>query len=129
MRHIAFPALALALALVPGAATAQSFANPARFAEQDGGALYRDVCQACHMANGAGAAGAGRYPALARNEHLSQAGYPVLVVLDGHKSMPGFASMLSDAQVASVVNYVRTHFGNAYADPVSPADVAAVRPR
>lgn len=40
---------------------------------------------------------------------------------------PQGAGVLSDDQIASVVNYVRTHFSNAYTDPVSPADVAAVR--
>jgi mono/diheme cytochrome c family protein len=37
--------------------------------------------------------------------------------------------MMSDAQVADVVNYVRTHFGNSYDDAVSAADVAGVRRR
>ena len=36
---------------------------------------------------------------------------------------------MSDAQVAEVVNYVRTHFGNTYSDAVSAADVATARPR
>jgi mono/diheme cytochrome c family protein len=35
--------------------------------------------------------------------------------------------MLDDDQVAAVVNYVRTHFGNHYADVVTPAQVKAVR--
>ena len=34
---------------------------------------------------------------------------------------------MSDAQVADVINYVRTHFGNSYTDAVSAADVAAAR--
>jgi mono/diheme cytochrome c family protein len=37
--------------------------------------------------------------------------------------------MMSDAQVAEIVNYVRTHFGNTYSDVVSAADVAAARRR
>ena len=36
---------------------------------------------------------------------------------------------MSDEQVADVVNYVRTHFGNSYPDAVSAADVAAARRR
>ena len=35
---------------------------------------------------------------------------------------------LSDAQVAAVVNYIRTHFGNQYQDAVSADDVKRVRP-
>jgi mono/diheme cytochrome c family protein len=36
--------------------------------------------------------------------------------------------MMSDDQVAAVVNYLRTHFGNDYKDAVSAEDVKAVRP-
>ncbi len=82
------------------------------------------------MAEGQGAAGAGRYPALARNERLGVPGYVVAVVSNGMRAMPPFASksapwgcLLSDVQVAAVVNYVRTHFGNTYTDSVSAADV------
>ena len=41
--------------------------------------------------------------------------------------MPPVGQMMSDQQVADVINYVRTHFGNAYDDAVSPADVQAAR--
>ena len=34
---------------------------------------------------------------------------------------------MSHAQVADVINYVRTHFGNSYPDAISAADVAAAR--
>jgi mono/diheme cytochrome c family protein len=34
---------------------------------------------------------------------------------------------LDDQQIADVVNYVRTHFGNKYRDKVKPADVKALR--
>jgi mono/diheme cytochrome c family protein len=36
---------------------------------------------------------------------------------------------MSDAQVADVANYIRTHFGNSYSEAVSAADVAAARRR
>lgn len=39
---------------------------PSRFVPRDGATLYRPSCQACHMAAGQGAAGAGIYPALAK---------------------------------------------------------------
>ena len=35
--------------------------------------------------------------------------------------------MMTDEQVAAVVNYVRTHFGNDYTDPVTAQDVKSVR--
>lgn len=117
--------------LCHAAALAQSksddFADPAHFGQQDGAALYHGICQGCHMPAGQGAVGAGAYPALARDAHLATAGFAVLVVLNGSKAMPGFAPMLSDAQVAAVVNYIRGNFGNAYSDAVTPADIAAAR--
>ena len=51
----------------------------------------------------------------------------LVVLLGGLKGMPPVGDMMSDPQVADVVNYVRTHFDNSYMDPVSAADVAAAR--
>jgi len=93
----------------------------------DGAGVYQHVCQGCHMPGGRGAVGAGAFPALAHNAHLQVAGYPIAMVLNGHGGMPWFNGMLSDAQIANVVNFVRGNFGNTYADKVTPQDVAAVR--
>ncbi len=79
------------------------------------------------MPDGRGASGAGAYPALAGNERLAAAGYPIALVLRGGGGMPPFARTLSDAQVAAVVGFIRTHFGNAYPDAPSAAGVAAAR--
>ncbi len=50
-----------------------------------------------------------------------------MMVLSGNGAMPGFRGMLTDKQVAEVTAYVRTHFGNQYDDPVTDADVKALR--
>ena len=122
-------ALAVAIAAGTPAALAQSSSpfsgNPFRFTHQDGEAIYRNVCAGCHMPDGRGATGA--YPALFRNAKLEAAGYPVLLVVNGRKAMPDFGRLLSDDQVAAVVNYIRSNFGNAYADRVSVNDVKAAR--
>jgi len=98
------------------------------FTEQGGEALYTRICQGCHMADGRGATGAGSYPALAGNANLATAAYPLTVVLNGLRGMPPIGAMMSDSQVADVVNYVRGHFGNAYTDgALSAADVKAAR--
>jgi mono/diheme cytochrome c family protein len=97
------------------------------FTEQGGEAIFKNVCQGCHMPQAQGAVGAGMYPALAKNSKLETAGYPVSVVVNGQKAMPAFGGMFSDQQVADVVNYVRTHFGNNYKDKVTPADVKSAR--
>jgi mono/diheme cytochrome c family protein len=98
-----------------------------KFTEQTGEALYANVCQSCHMSRGEGAVGAGRYPALAGNETLKAGSYPVYIVLHGQKAMPPFGRMMSDDQVAAVVNYVRTHFGNNYGDALVAQDVKNAR--
>lgn len=98
-----------------------------KFNEQTGEALYTNLCQACHMSDGKGAVGAGRYPSLARNETLKANGYSISLILRGQNAMPPFGRMLSDDQVAAVVNYIRTHFGNDYTDAVTAQDVKDAR--
>ena len=123
--------IALAAALIGApAALAQSgsfSSSPFRFTEQDGEAIYRNVCAGCHMPDGRGAAGAGAYPALTRNAKLEAAGYPILLVVNGSKAMPDFGRQMNDNQVAAVVNYIRSNFGNVYSDRVSADDVKAAR--
>ena len=97
------------------------------FPASGGEAVFKSICQGCHMPDAKGAKGAGTYPALAANPNLEAAGYPLMLVVNGQKAMPGFGSMLTDQQVADVINYVRTHFGNSYADAVKTEDVRAVR--
>lgn len=101
--------------------------SPAIFAQRNGEALYRAICQGCHMADGRGAGGAGTYPSLAANPKLEDGGYPAFMVIKGNKGMPGFAEYLDDEQVAAVVNYVRRGFGNGYTKPYTAAEVTAVR--
>jgi mono/diheme cytochrome c family protein len=100
-----------------------------RFTESTGEELFASACQGCHMPDGKGAAGAGTYPSLSQDRNLEAAGYPLHVVVRGQRAMPPVGAMMSDAQVAAVVNYVRTHFGNQYRDAVSADDVKLVRPR
>jgi mono/diheme cytochrome c family protein len=110
-----------------GAQSDGSFASSSRFMQRDGEVIYRTVCQGCHMAAAQGAVGAGAYPALAHDPKLAVPGYAVLVVVNGSKGMPPFGALFDDAQVAAVVNYVRSHFGNSYPDTVSPDDVRSAR--
>ena len=126
---IGFGLVAAALLGLPARAdeATAAFSHGASFGETTGEDLYTHVCQACHMAGATGAAGAGKYPALAHNQKLEAGGYPVYVVLHGLRGMPPFGPMMSDAQIAAVVNYVRSHFGNAYSDAVTADDVAKSR--
>jgi mono/diheme cytochrome c family protein len=103
-----------------------------------GAEIYGHICQGCHMAQAQGAVGAGHYPKLAGDPALVSWQYVALTVLNGKNGMPGFgvapqryefilgAVCLSDAQVAEVVNYVRSHFGNKWKSNVSANEVAAL---
>jgi mono/diheme cytochrome c family protein len=98
-----------------------------RFIEKSGEELFANVCQGCHMSDGKGATGAGTYPSLAANSNLETSGYAIGIVVIGQRGMPPFGAMMSDDQIAAVVNYVRTHFDNRYPDAVTVEDVRAVR--
>jgi mono/diheme cytochrome c family protein len=112
--------------------TAPSASEPALstgfgFSEKSGEQLFAGVCRGCHMSDGKGASGAGTYPSLVGDRNLEAGGYPVDVVVNGQRGMPPFGSMMNNDQVAAVVNYLRTHFGNDYRDGVTADDVKAVR--
>ena len=149
MRVSPFPAvLALALVVALGApASAQdSTAQPAAAPAEDTGMLgtnsgeriYAQICQGCHMPGGKGAKGAGAYPAFVGNPNLASSRYMALTILNGRRNMPAFAradqqfyfppTWLTDQQVANVINYIRTSFGNDYRDPITAAEVRAMQP-
>jgi mono/diheme cytochrome c family protein len=86
----------------------------------DGAGLYRAICQSCHMADARGGTGAGTIPALAANPRLADPAYPMMMVVQGRGAMPGFIDTLSPIQIAEVVRYVCTHFGNACKGDISP---------
>lgn len=112
-------------ALPPFSPRVSVFFSP--FVHRDGPTLFRAVCQGCHMPDAKGATGAGSYPALAANPKLASAVYPAMTVLKGRHGMPAFGNYLDDAQVAEVVNYVRTHFDNHYDDALTAGDVKKLR--
>lgn len=90
----------------------------------NGEQVYEQVCQACHMANARGAVGAGRIASLAANPNLKYPEYPIGIVTGGKGAMPWFRGPLTDQQIADVITYVRTHFGNNYKAKVTAAQVA-----
>jgi mono/diheme cytochrome c family protein len=116
-----------AAATVAGAGYAQEI-HAGAYPQKSGEALYTGICQGCHMPNAQGAVGAGAYPALAGDIRLAAAVYPLTVLLNGQRAMPPLGEDMSDEQVANVINYIRTHFGNHYKDVVTPAAVKAARP-
>ena len=111
-----------AIALIAaGCAASQALAQ----AQPTGRDLYLRNCSGCHQANGAGLPG--DFPPLIHDPLVT--GAPTLgarIVLEGSGPMPNFDEQLTDAQIASVLSYVRSSFGNT-APAVSPALVAGVR--
>jgi mono/diheme cytochrome c family protein len=92
-----------------------------------GATIYANICQACHMEDARGATGAATIPALAGNSHLGAPAYPIFVVLYGRGAMPALGGLLSDEQIANVLNYVRQNFGNHFSDPILPTEVGKAR--
>jgi mono/diheme cytochrome c family protein len=130
-------AILAAVVLCAGIALTAVALEPVPLAAMDGRQIYEHICQGCHMADGAGAVGAGRYPALAKDPTLASRQYMALTLLMGRRNMPAFGEkhalgfggppvMLTDAQIAAVTNYVRTSFGNHYTDSITAAEVAAL---
>ncbi|TCV96414.1 cbb3-type cytochrome c oxidase subunit III [Luteibacter rhizovicinus] len=112
--------------------------TPGNLGSANGEAIFQSICQGCHMHDAKGAQGAGTYPALTGNPRLISPQYMAAVILNGRRDMPSFAmgggdgdrflddTKLTDAQIAEVINYVRTHFGNPYTDRIGTAEVASM---
>lgn len=79
------------------------------------------------MPDAKGAVGAGAYPALSGNPRMRSATYAAMVIVRGQRGMPPFGDYLSDAQIADLVNYLRTNFGNHYTDRIAADDVKQLR--
>jgi mono/diheme cytochrome c family protein len=105
--------------------------------ERHGAGIYLSFCARCHQADGSGKPG--KAAALAGNSLvLSQDPTSVMrIVIEGSKSpaiesgpeaqkMPGFRSKLTSRQIAEVVSFVRSAWGN-HAAPVSDREVERLR--
>jgi mono/diheme cytochrome c family protein len=102
----------------------------------EGGALYNTYCGACHQYNGMGSPG--RFPPLAGAEWVTGDKSRLIgVILNGLSGsikvngapydgvMPAHA-FLKDSEIAAVLTYIRSNFGN-QASPVSSNEVGALR--
>jgi cytochrome c oxidase cbb3-type subunit 2 len=102
-----------------------------------GQSLYAARCSACHQANGEGLPGA--FPPLKGSGVVTKddATKHIRVVLDGVQggkaggvvyatTMPAFAAVLNDADIADIIDYERSSWGN-HGKPVTAAQVAAER--
>jgi cytochrome c oxidase cbb3-type subunit 2 len=125
----------------PPAAAAPATATPEKTAiaydPVKGKQLFTEKCAVCHQAGGTGLPGA--FPPLKSNAVVNAAdpGAHIRTVLHGaegltidgvkyESAMPEFGSTLSDADVAAIVNYERSTWGN-HGLMVTAAQVAAER--
>jgi mono/diheme cytochrome c family protein len=119
-------------AVIPGAAVAAGGAAAA-----PNGAELFTRCAACHQATGLGVPGA--YPPLAGSEWLlNNPEVPIRIVLHGlqgpitvkntnfNNAMTPFGDQLSDAEIAAIITYERSSWGNA-ASKITAEQVASVR--
>ena len=91
--------------------------------------VYKNLCVACHQADGRGAEKLGK--TLVGSEFtLDAPGIPVRVLISGKEGsvglMPPLGGVLSDDQIAAVLTYVRREWGNT-GTAVDVATVADVR--
>ncbi|WP_405045142.1 MULTISPECIES: c-type cytochrome [unclassified Paraburkholderia] len=99
--------------------------------------IYEAQCAVCHATEGQGKLP--HFPPLANNQsiQMNSAVNPIRMVLNGGYApgtrknpmpygMPPFAQSLSDEEVAAVVTYIRTAWGN-HGTPVSEHEVNALR--
>lgn len=131
-----FIAMLAILAAASAHADSPLFTPRAAIGTLNGEQIYDHICQGCHMPGGAGAIGAGMYPKLAANKKLVSWEFVALTVLNGRNGMPPFgrpameelsrATYLTDAQIADVVNYVRSHFDNHFKTHVTAKQVAGL---
>jgi mono/diheme cytochrome c family protein len=113
------------LVSVAALVAAAAAATAAAAAEADAATLFTQNCAACHQAQGEGIPGA--FPALAGNPVVQGDPKGVAWVLThGRGGMPNFAEEMSDAEIAKVLTYVRSSWGNK-ASPLDAGTVASVR--
>jgi mono/diheme cytochrome c family protein len=78
---------------------------------RDGPTIYAQQCMSCHGDQGQGTSGV---PALSGNGGVTADNpKPVIsIVKHGRRAMPGFDAKLSDVEIAAIVTYIRTAWGN-----------------
>jgi mono/diheme cytochrome c family protein len=106
------------------AASASATSATSSTSQADGAAIYASNCASCHKADGKGG---GPFPALAGSSQVTAKDPTAIIVVTEHGKalMPAFKPRLSNAEIAAVITYIRTTWGNK-ATPVTEAEVAAV---
>jgi mono/diheme cytochrome c family protein len=118
-------ALAFALALIGAVELGTNGERRAVASEPDGKVVFLANCATCHQASGQGT---DLFPALAGNKDVTGADPSAVIatVERGRNLMPSWKGRLTAADIAAVLTYVRSAWGNS-ASAVTEEDVAAVK--
>mgnify|MGYP001366425136 CR=1 FL=1 len=91
------------------------------YAQEGGEEIYVDYCEACHQPGGEGFEDT--YPPLKENVFvLGDDEELIYLMLEGRGGMPTFVYDLDVEQLTTILNYIRTSWGNAGSE-IDPADV------
>jgi mono/diheme cytochrome c family protein len=104
---------------------------------QRGKIIYKQTCLPCHQADAGGVPGMN--PPLRKSPYVQGApGRLIGIILHGlndgveidgetySNPMPSFGNVLKDDEIADVLSYLRSHFGNK-AGPISQSQVSRIR--
>jgi cytochrome c oxidase cbb3-type subunit 2 len=120
-------------AFIPSTAEkAEPLAPGAMPSAAEGKKLYMQNCSACHQESGKGLPGA--FPPLAGSPIVNDSDPDLMtrIILQGYDArseyaqMPGFASALSDEEIAAIMSHERASWGNDAA-PISAGQVKEIR--
>lgn len=91
-----------------------------------GESVYVNNCASCHMADGAGMAGA--FPPITGSSIANgDINAQVDLIYKGKGMMPAFGQMLSEVDLAAVVTYTRNALGNSVGDSIQPSAIKALK--
>lgn len=100
--------------------------------QADGKALFEGTCAVCHQSSGEGMKGA--FPPLKGADVVNDddATLHIKIILEGYNALPQYGAMppfkdrFNDEEVAAIINYERTSWGN-HGKTISPEEVTKIR--
>lgn len=116
-------------------ASPETLAQTPEQGEHPGKKVYNKYCKACHQSNGEGVPGV--FPPLTPNGYIADKKQIIAIVLNGmsgkadvngtsYNGVMAAHSHLTNKELADVISYVRSSFGNKH-DAVTPDEIEAAR--
>lgn len=119
-------------AAAPAPVTNDSASGGATAIKANGQALFDGTCAVCHQSSGEGIKGA--FPALKGADIVNDddASLHIKIVLEGYDALPQYGAMppfkdrFTDDEIAAIINYERTSWGN-HGKTITTEEVAKIR--